>query len=220
MDNHDFLQKIHRVNEILRDGGRDVIQKKETGHVQYGYKPQYVFDAVNEVFGSENWRYELVGEMQESGNQVIACVEVAFRIGDEWFSKGVQYGQSQIVTVKQTGARNVGDAMKGAITDAIQKGFSLWSIGKDAYRGLLEKVYEQQPGEKHPAGSRENTGNGREDGDRQQSRPGVPKLDGIVYDYQGTNIIARGKTYGKSAALKAAGFVWNRQKKYWYKKAA
>ena len=34
MDNHDFLQKIHRVNEILRDGGRDVIQKKETGHVQ------------------------------------------------------------------------------------------------------------------------------------------------------------------------------------------
>ena len=219
MDTHDFFQKIRRVNEILREGGKAVIQKKETGHVQYGYKPQYVFDAVNEVFGSENWRYELVGEVQETDNQVIACVEVAFRIGDEWFSKGIQYGQSQIVTARNTGTRNVGDAMKGAITDAIQKGFSLWSIGKDAYRGLLEKVYEQGHEGGQFTGSREKTDEGKE-GDSTVSTGSVPKLDGIVYDYQGTNIIARGKTYGKSAALKAAGFIWNRQKKYWYKKAA
>ncbi len=217
MDDHDFQEKIRKVNDILRKGGRHVIQKKESGHVQYGYKPQYVFDAVNEVIGSENWRYEVVGEIQETGNQVIACVEVSFRIGDSWFAKGVQYGQSQIVTVKQTGTRNTGDAMKGAITDAIQKGFSLWSIGKDAYRGLLHKVYEQeQPGLE--SGCRQAETSTEKDGP--PSPCSVPKLDGIVYDYRGTDIIARGKTYGKGAALKAAGFIWNKHKKYWHKKAA
>ena len=219
MDNRDFSQKIEQVNVILKNGGREVIQKKETGHVQYGYKPQYVFDAVNEVIGSENWRYELVGEMQETDNQVIACVEVSFRIGDQWLSKGVQYGQSQIVTTQRTGVRNLGDAMKGAITDAIQKGFSLWSIGKDAYRGLLQKVYEQGPGDSSRDDTRKDSGFQNEKSNK-EAECKVPKLDGIVYDYRGTDIIARGKTYGKSAALRAAGFVWHKQKKYWYRKAA
>ena len=37
--------------------------------------------------------------------------------------------------------KNVGDAYKGSITDALQKCLSLLSIGSDAYRGLLREVY-------------------------------------------------------------------------------
>lgn len=37
--------------------------------------------------------------------------------------------------------KNVGDIYKGAITDALQKCFSLLSIGQGAYRWLLKDIY-------------------------------------------------------------------------------
>ena len=74
-------------------------------------------------------------------NQVVAEVKLFLRAGEEWFCKGSQTGQMQIIK------KNVGDAMKGAITDALQKCLSLLSIGSDAYRGLLRKVYLGQSGD-------------------------------------------------------------------------
>ena len=123
-----ITQQVEAINAQLRAFGREAVQEikmmkdgQVIGQVRYGYKPQYVFDAVNNVLLPENWRYEVVSK-EIYDNQVVAEVKLFLRVMDEWFCKGSQTGQMQIIK------KNVGDAMKGAITDALQKCFSLLSI--------------------------------------------------------------------------------------------
>ena len=136
-----IAQQVEAINAQLRAFGREAVQEikmmkdgQVIGQVRYGFKPQYVFDAVNNVLLPENWRYEVVSK-EIYDNQVVAEVKLFLRTENEWFCKGSQTGQMQIIK------KNVGDAMKGAITDALQKCLSLLSIGSDAYKGLLKEVY-------------------------------------------------------------------------------
>jgi len=48
----------------------------------------------------------------------------------------------------------------------------------------------------------------------------LPPIDGVEYVQENGQIVAKGKTYGKSNVLKAAGFKWNAQRKVWYREAA
>ena len=137
-------EQIQAINQRLRAFGIEAVQEirmtdrdgKTIGQVKYGYRPQYVFDSVNDVLGPENWRYELTRE-EIFENQAVAEVRLFVRVDGDWLCKGSHKGQMQIVK------GNVGDAQKGAITDAIQKCMSLLSIGSDAYKGLLKNVYLQ-----------------------------------------------------------------------------
>ena len=192
-------EKIEQINDILRQQGKSVIQVKDVGRKQYGYIPQEVFDAVNQVIGPENWKYAVL-DIETMENQVIASVEVLIRVGEEWLSKGQQFGQSNIVK------GNLGDAKKGAITDAIQKCLSLWSIGSDAYAGKLEAVWKGQK----PQPQSQNQSQSKES----------PKLEGISFEKKEGRLIAKGKTYGKATALKVAGFQWDGKEKVWWKEAA
>ena len=136
-------EQIQAINQRLRAFGIEAVQEtrmtdregKTIGQVKYGYRPQYVFDSVNEVLGPENWRYELTRE-EIFENQAVAEVRLFVRVDGDWLCKGSHKGQMQIVK------GNVGDAQKGAITDAIQKCMSLLSIGSDAYKGLLKHVFQ------------------------------------------------------------------------------
>jgi len=141
MADKQLFQKVSEINEQLRAFGREAVQEikmmkdgEVIGQVRYGYKPQYVFDTVNNVLLPENWRYEVVSKEIFDAQAVIE-VKLFIRINDEWLCKGSQTGQMQIIK------KNVGDAYKGAITDALQKCFSLLSIGSDSYKGLLGNVY-------------------------------------------------------------------------------
>jgi len=194
-------EKIEKINKILRDQGKAIIQVKDVGRKQYGYVPQAVFDAVNAVLGPENWTYEVHSNEIIDG-QAIACVEVFMNTNNGWLSKGKHWGQSNVVK------GNIGDALKGAVTDGIQKCLSLWSIGSDAYAGKLEAVWVKKT---HPKPISQS-----------QSQPDstTPKLEGVIFEKENGRILAKGKTYGKSAALKAAGFQWDGDKKVWWKKAA
>ena len=185
-----ITSKVEAINALLRAFGRQAVQEikmmkngQVIGQVRYGYKPQYVFDAVNSVLLPENWRYEVVSK-DVFDHQVVAEVKLFIRIEDEWLCKGSQTGQMQIVR------GNVGDAMKGAITDALQKCFSLLSIGSDAYRGLLKEVN------------------------------GLPKIDGIKYQRRNGIIVAVGNSFDKKELLKSAGFRWDGAGKHWYKETA
>ena len=143
-------EQIQAINQRLRAYGIEAVQEirmtdregKTIGQVKYGYRPQYVFDSVNEVLGPENWRYELTRE-EIFENQAVAEVRLFVRVDGDWLCKGSHKGQMQIVK------GNVGDAQKGAITDAIQKCMSLLSIGSDAYKGLLKHVF--QPSSRPPS---------------------------------------------------------------------
>ena len=55
---------------MMKDG-------KVIGQVRYGYKPQYVFDAVNNILLPENWRYEVVSK-EIFDNQVVAEVRALY----------------------------------------------------------------------------------------------------------------------------------------------
>jgi len=213
----ELSKMVEEINSQLRAFGREVVQEikmmkdgKAIGQVRYGYKPQYVFDAVNDVLMPENWRYEVVSK-EIFDNQVVADVQLFIRVNDEWFCKGTQTGQMQIVK------GNVGDATKGAITVAIQKCLSLLSIGSDAYKGLLKNVYLQNPrnskAEKIQATEKpaDQSGNSAAD---------LPEIAGVTFENRQGVIVAIGeKLFDKRQQLKAAGFIWNKSEKTWMKAA-
>ena len=215
-------EQIQAINQRLRAFGIEAVQEirmtdrdgKTIGQVKYGYRPQYVFDSVNDVLGPENWRYELTRE-EIFENQAVAEVRLFVRVDGDWLCKGSQKGQMQIVK------GNVGDAQKGAITDAIQKCMSLLSIGSDAYKGLLKHVFQptpkstatppppkpSQPAAQLPAESSPTTD--------------LPKIAGITFEHRQGVILAMGEhLYDKKELLKAAGFQWDKTGKAWLKKAA
>ncbi len=218
-----ITQQVEAINAQLRAFGREAVQEikmmkdgQVIGQVRYGYKPQYVFDAVNNVLLPENWRYEVVSK-EIYDNQVVAEVKLFLRAEDEWFCKGSQTGQMQIIK------NNVGDAMKGAITDALQKCFSLLSIGSDAYKGLLKEVYfskgrppattaRQQP-QRPPQKPKQSNAD-------QSTNEGLPKIAGIKYQRRNGIIVALGNSFDKKELLKSAGFRWDGAGKHWYKEAS
>ncbi|MBA3006693.1 MAG: hypothetical protein KJ900_05265 [Proteobacteria bacterium] len=231
-----LTEKINATNNMLRDSGSNAIQKiemkdregKVIGQIRYGYKPQYVFDAVNQIIGPENWRYELIKE-EIFENQAVAEVKLFLKTDAEWLCKGSHKGQMGIVR------GNVGDAQKGAITDAIQKCFSLISVGQDAYRGLLGNIYKpnsQQAPKQYPSQPKSEP--------KQQALPtsqpvqpapepttpvtpqtlpaaDLPMIDGITYQHHDSIVVAMGKVYDKKELLKASGFRWNKEQKNWFK---
>ena len=215
-------EQIQAINQRLRAYGIEAVQEirmtdregKTIGQVKYGYRPQYVFDSVNDVLGPENWRYELTRE-EIFENQAVAEVRLFVRVDGDWLCKGSHKGQMQIVK------GNVGDAQKGAITDAIQKCMSLLSIGSDAYKGLLKHVFQPSsrppstlppPSTSQPAGPLPVGSDPTVD---------LPKIAGVTFEHRQGVILAMGEhLYDKKELLKAAGFHWDKTGKAWLKKAA
>jgi hypothetical protein len=213
-------EKIDKINERLRSFGKEAVQEvkmtgkdgKVIGQVKYGYRPQYVFDSVNEFLGPENWKHELTRE-EIFDTQAVAEVKFFLNVDGEWLCKGSQKGQMQIVK------GNVGDAQKGAITDAIQKCMSLLSIGSDSYRGLLKNVYQKSPQKNQPGKSQA----AQKPADTTSSKPvtAMPKIAGVTFeDRQGVIVALGDRLYDKKELLKAAGFQWDKSEKTWMKKAA
>ncbi|KAB2891118.1 MAG: hypothetical protein F9K32_05740 [Desulfobulbaceae bacterium] len=214
-----FHEKINLINERLRSLGIEAVQEikmtdkdgKVIGQVKYGYRPQYVFDCVNEFLGPENWRYELTKE-EIFENQAVSEVKLFLKVDDGWLCKGSQKGQMQIVK------GNVGDAQKGAITDAIQKCMSLLSIGCDSYKGLLKNVYQKNS--QKPPVDKKQTGK-QPVAETRQPATTMPKIAGVTFeDRQGVIVAIGERLFDKKELLKAAGFQWDTTEKSWMKKAA
>lgn len=227
---------VDQINQTLRSHGKEAVQEikmtnregKVIGQIRYGYRPQYVFDAINAILLPENWKYEVISK-EIFAQQAVAEVKLFIRIADEWLCKGSQIGQMQIVK------ENVGDAYKGAITDAIQKCFSLLSIGTDAYRGLLEKVYKgsspaaprppAQPAAVQPPPDKKEQKTAATSPDPPKIQPAkdnqdLPQITGVQIQRVENRFIASGKVFEKKELLKAAGFKWDGPSKTWFKEAA
>jgi hypothetical protein len=134
-----FKEKVTAVNKLLEGYGNVAITSHDKGKGENkktytGYKIQYVVDAVNEIIGAENWRWEatsLEAERNPSGLSSTAniAVTVYIRVDGEWLSKGPVTGDS--LNPEEA------SAMKGALADGLKKAFGYWSIGNKAYRGEL-----------------------------------------------------------------------------------
>jgi len=126
-----------KVNEILDSYGEKALQEVPArGRTLIGYVPQFLIDALNSVTTLWSYDYRLISleekeVTRKSGNKekvYSATVEVSLWILDDRL-KRTQIGGGENVTPA--------DAVKGAITDAIGKCLSLYSIGSKAYRGEL-----------------------------------------------------------------------------------
>lgn len=225
---------VDEINNTLRSYGKEAVQEIKMinrdgqiiGQIRYGYKPQYVFDAVNTILLPENWRHELLSK-EIFNQQAVVEVKLFIRIAGDWLCKGSQMGQMQIVK------ENVGDAYKGAITDALQKCLSLLSIGTDAYRGLLELVYkgatQAKPATRPPAPPSSSTSQSKtppaatasplpKSPPGQEDQP-LPQITGVQIQRIDNRFIATGKVYEKKEMLKAAGFKWDGTNRNWFKDA-
>lgn len=122
--------KVEAVNKLLLEGEPGNISIDE--HSGYtGYKPQSLIDAMNEVFWGE-WGFEELSssiELGDKGGLAIAQVQVYLKGID---FKPTSWGQNRVTR------GDIGDARKGAQTDAIKKALSYFSIGNRAYWGLLK----------------------------------------------------------------------------------
>lgn len=128
-----MYSKVKAVNTLLETQGAAAVQKfaklKNTGRDIYGYQPQKVFDAMNEVFGPDGWLHKIVS-MEYTETQVIASISVT--LGDR---TAEQFGEHRIMKGDK------GSACKSAVTDGIQKALSLFGVGAKAYRGELEAIF-------------------------------------------------------------------------------
>ncbi len=152
-----------KVNEILDSYGEKALQEVPArGRRLIGYVPQFLIDALNSVTTIWSYDYKLISleekeVVRKSGNKekvYTATVEVSLWILDERLKK-TQIGGGENVTPA--------DAIKGAITDAIGKCLSLYSIGSKAYRGELE------------------TGNGHKNISHETYRSATPSEKQIAY---------------------------------------
>lgn len=151
-------EMIDTVNSLLQGGEpQNISVDSYSGYT--GYKPQAIIDAMNEVFDIGSWGFEEMSnevETGEKGGLVIAQVRVWLKDVD---FKPTGYGQSRVTK------GDIGDAKKGAQTDAIKKALSYYSIGNRAYLGLLADPTKQNNGQRQVNQQRPNP---------QQTRPQAP----------------------------------------------
>jgi recombination DNA repair RAD52 pathway protein len=127
-------EKIKAVNQILLDAEPgDISTDTYSGNA--GYKPQFIVDAMNKVFGIGGWGFdelstEVVTTTTEKGSSTLAVAKVRVWLKDI-VSLPIGWGQARVTK------GDLGDAKKGAQTDALKKALSYFSIGNRAYHGLL-----------------------------------------------------------------------------------
>ena len=122
--------KIKEINVILEKGEPNNCSTDHKGYS--GYKPQSVIDAVNSQFLGE-WSLEVLEHTTfptqgKNGKINNAFVKIKLTLGDVSVHS---FASHPIQT-------DPGDAFKSAQTDAMKKAFSLFSIGRRAYLGLLK----------------------------------------------------------------------------------
>jgi len=134
----DFPDKSVQVKKTFKDA--------ETGEDRWltGYKPQYIFERLNDVFGHDGWDYEILQHGIEGKDAwVLGRLTIYDVIRDKTNVEG-PFARKILSVVEQfgTGVYNkgtsLGDAMKGAATNALEKCASLKDVGHKAYKGLQD----------------------------------------------------------------------------------
>lgn len=132
----DILEKIKRVNErLLKGEPANISENKYSSYASSGYKSQHIVDALNLELGIGMWGFEETESTlvyDECNKPIMALSTVKVWIAG-CVSEFSAHGQCSI----RSG--DIGDAKKGAVTDALKKGLSYFSIGNRAFHGLLQK---------------------------------------------------------------------------------
>lgn len=114
-----------------------------------GFKPPYVIERLNDVFGHEGWNFEIIDKGIAEDNKSVwvygrLTAYICHWIKDE---SHPEYPLRKIIMAikEQFGVCGMnkflplGDAFKGASTNCLEKAASLFDIGHEAYKGKLTK---------------------------------------------------------------------------------
>lgn len=134
-----MYEKVERVNALLQSQEPENVSVDTYGGYT-GYKPQYIINAMNRVFGLGKWGFKEISNETRSDEKgeaklVIAKVQVWID-GVDWQPE--VWGQNRVTK------GDLGDADKGADTDGMKKGLSYFSIGSRAFEGKLSSDDAQQ----------------------------------------------------------------------------
>jgi hypothetical protein len=130
-----ILEAIKKVNErLLKGEPGNISENKYSSYASSGYKSQHIVDALNLEMGIGQWGFEetehtLVYDCDNKPIVALATVKVWLAGVDAQFCA---HGQCSIQK------NDIGDAQKGAVTDALKKGLAYFSIGNRAFHGLLK----------------------------------------------------------------------------------
>lgn len=100
-----------------------------------GIKGAYVIERLNEVLGlcGDSWRFTITS-MEIEDKFVLVDIALSYWLTDRWSEPIPASGDQRIVKGR------VGDAKKGAVTDALKKAASFLGVGNRAYKGLLKPL--------------------------------------------------------------------------------
>jgi len=126
---------MEKVTEPMKEALKKSLDPKAIGkHPKHenlsSIKPAFVFERLNEVFGHGSWQTKV--ERVDGGMDGMVVVKVLFTIPEYGISHECFGGNDN---GGLEGDFDLGDAYKGATTDAITKIASYLGIGLDVYKG-------------------------------------------------------------------------------------
>ena len=128
--------------EAIEKAPKEITRK---GYDTTGYQYQYLVNICNEILGLTGWGfdYEIVkdiegtwGEKQKRFFEVSINLTMWMEVGDTKAERKCAGGHK---------ADLHGDALKGAITNALKKTMAMFGIGKKAYEGTIDDDYTAIP---------------------------------------------------------------------------
>jgi recombination DNA repair RAD52 pathway protein len=139
MEEKTITEKVKKVNKILLKGEpHNITEDLYSGFKATGYKPQYIVDAMNQVFGIDGWGFdEISNKIVGADYELEAVANVKVFIGESY---RYAYGGKKFQWQKDGESKitDYADAKKSAQTDAIKKALSYFSVGNRAYHGKLK----------------------------------------------------------------------------------
>ena len=125
----DFPEESVQVKMVKED-------KSGESKVYTGYKPAYIFERLNDIFGPMGWDNEIIDwghvDEKDGSKDIWAKVKLTVRYG------GMVCVKEQCGTSQYNKNFSIGDALKSAVTNATEKCASMFDVGIKAYKGLLE----------------------------------------------------------------------------------
>lgn len=140
------------VSKIREDFPKESVQVKtsfknpKTGEskVLTGYKPQYIIERMNDVFGHEGWDFEVLKYGVEGKDAWVLGRLTIYEIRRDENSIDGPLIRKTMAVKDQFGSSfynqedsSYGDALKGAATNSFEKCCSFIDIGHLAYKGLV-----------------------------------------------------------------------------------
>ena len=181
--------------------------------------PMHLVKKATEMFGpvGQGWGFEEVEHLVGDGAW-FSKVRLWYVRGDEK-AEVEQWGGTVLTGTRKDGTPYTDeDAPKKSVTDALTKCLSYLGFAADVHMGRYDDVkYVAELRKEFNAGeptSEESVGAGAN----------LPAIEGVRYERVSAEgrvfTLAKGKTYGKNEALKAAGFRWEPGKRVWFREAA